>query len=69
MNISKLIIFIFRNMTIFWDIPKWNRKQTNWDGGSNSHIKSFQNFQRIFLYISFILFNVSITHHICVFIM
>ena len=26
--------FIFRNMTIFWDIPKWNRGQTKWDGGS-----------------------------------
>ena len=21
-------------MTIFWDIPKWNRRQTKWDGGS-----------------------------------
>ena len=27
--------FIFRNRTIFWDIPKWNRGQTKWDGGSN----------------------------------
>ena len=26
--------FIFRNRTIFWDIPKWNRGQTKWDGGS-----------------------------------
>ena len=26
--------FIFRNGTIFWDIPKWNRGQTKWDGGS-----------------------------------
>ena len=25
---------IFRNMTIFWDISKWNRGQTKWDGGS-----------------------------------
>ena len=32
MNISKLITFIFRNMTTFWDIPKWNRGQTKWDG-------------------------------------
>ena len=24
--------FIFGNRTIFWDIPKWNRWQTNWDG-------------------------------------
>ena len=31
---SILINFIFRNMTIFWDIPKWNRGQTKWDGGS-----------------------------------
>ena len=27
--------FIFRNMTIFWDILKWNRGQKKWDGGSN----------------------------------
>ena len=27
--------FIFRNRTIFWDILKWNRGQTKWDGGSN----------------------------------
>ena len=31
--------FIFRNMTIFWDIPKWlpkwNKGQTNWNEGSN----------------------------------
>ena len=26
--------FIFRNRTIFWDILKWNRGQTKWDGGS-----------------------------------
>ena len=26
--------FIFRNWTIFWDIPKWNRGQIKWDGGS-----------------------------------
>ena len=26
--------FIFRNNTIFWDIPKWNKGQTKWDGGS-----------------------------------
>ena len=25
---------IFRNIIIFWDISKWNRGQTNWDGGS-----------------------------------
>ena len=29
--------FIFRNMTIFWDIPKWNRGQTKWDGKNNIH--------------------------------
>ena len=34
MNISKLITFIFRNRTIFWDILKWNRGQTKWNGGS-----------------------------------
>ena len=26
--------FIFKNMTIFWDILKQNRGQTKWDGGS-----------------------------------
>ena len=34
MNISKLMTFIFRNRTIFWDIPKRNRGQTKWDKGS-----------------------------------
>ena len=29
--------FIFRNRTIFWDIPKRNREQTKWDGGSMSY--------------------------------
>ena len=38
-NISKLIIFTFRNRIIFWDIPKQNRGQTNWDGGSNNDNK------------------------------
>ena len=27
MNISKLMTFIFKNKTIFWDISKWNRGQ------------------------------------------
>ena len=40
MNISKLVTFIFRNRTIFWDIPKWNRGQTKWDGGSNNNNKT-----------------------------
>ena len=31
--------FIFRNRTIFWDILKWNRGQTKWDGGSNRENK------------------------------
>ena len=31
--------FIFRNRTIFWDIPKWNRGQTKWDGGSNIFVR------------------------------
>ena len=26
-------------MTIFWDILKWNRGQTNWDGGSMYNFK------------------------------
>ena len=26
-NISKLMTFIFRNRTIFWDISKWNKGQ------------------------------------------
>ena len=34
MNISKLMTFIFRNRTIFWDISKWNRRQKKWDKGS-----------------------------------
>ena len=24
--------FTFRNRIIFWDIPKWNKGQINWDG-------------------------------------
>ena len=24
-------------MTRFWDIPKWNRGQTNWNRGSNNN--------------------------------
>ena len=32
------MIFIFRNRTIFWDIPKWNRGQTKWDGGSKIRV-------------------------------
>ena len=35
MNINKLMTFIFRNRTIFWDISKQNREQKKWDGGSN----------------------------------
>ena len=31
------MIFNFKNRKIFWDIPKWNRGQTKWDGGSNSY--------------------------------
>ena len=34
--------FIFRNRTIFWDIPKWNKEQTKWDGESNK-VKNFIN--------------------------
>ena len=41
-NISNLMTFIFRNRTIFWDIPKWNREQTKWDGESNK-VKNFIN--------------------------
>ena len=33
-NISKLMNFNFKNMTTFWDIPKWNKRQTNQDKGS-----------------------------------
>ena len=33
-NISKFMTSNFRNMTIFWDIPKWNGGQINWNGGS-----------------------------------
>ena len=29
-NISKLIIFNFKNKIIIWDMSKWNRGQTNW---------------------------------------
>ena len=35
--------FIFRNRTIFWDIPKWNRGQTKWDGGSKKKKKYQEN--------------------------
>ena len=35
MNISKLMTLIFKNMTIFWDISKWNRGKKKWDGGSS----------------------------------
>ena len=30
--------FIFKNRTIFWDIPKWNRGQTKQDGQSTNKI-------------------------------
>ena len=35
--------FIFRNRTIFWDILKWNKGQTKWDGGSKTvnHVSIF----------------------------
>ena len=36
MNISKLMTFIFRNRTIFLNISKWNKRQKNLDGKSNS---------------------------------
>ena len=41
MNISKLMTFIFKNRTIFWNISKWNRGQKKWDGGSyiSIHLK------------------------------
>ena len=35
--------FIFRNRTIFWDISKWNRGQTKWDGGSNNYQNTYEN--------------------------
>ena len=37
--------FIFRNGTIFWDIPKWNRGQTKWDGGSIKENESYMSFR------------------------
>ena len=33
--------FIFRNRTIFWNIPKWNRGQTKWDGGSTTYAEAY----------------------------
>ena len=33
--------FIFRHMTIFWDIFKWNRGQKKWEGGSKRWRKSY----------------------------
>ena len=42
MNISKLMTFIFRNRTIFWDILKWNKGQTKWDGGSSYIYREIQ---------------------------
>ena len=38
-NISKLMTSNFRNRTMFWDILKWNRGQTNQDGGSIKETK------------------------------
>ena len=35
--------FIFRKMTIFWDISKWNRGQKKWDGEST--LLTFENYQ------------------------
>ena len=49
--------FIFRNRTIFWDISKWNRGQTKWDGGSISHRGDF--FPRISIF-SFLSFEVEL---------
>ena len=40
--------FIFRNRTIFWDILKWNRGQTKWDGESIKIHWEFQTYD-IFL--------------------
>ena len=37
---SKLMNLIFKNRTIIWDILKWNREQTNWNGGSIIYIHS-----------------------------
>ena len=33
--------FIFRNRPIFWDIPKWNRGQTKWDGRSSYFLLTY----------------------------
>ena len=60
--------FIFRNMTIFWDISKWNRGQkkmgrgsnilvVRWGGGGTGLMGkqiSFQNYQLKILINSFI---------------
>ena len=37
--------FIVRNMTIFWDILKWNREQTKWDKGSNKLTSEYALFE------------------------
>ena len=44
--------FIFRNITIFWDIPKWNRGQTKWDRGSIKilHFSHFYKHKTTLLY-------------------
>ena len=34
--------FIFRNRSIFWDIPKWNRGQTKWNEGSSIYLMGIE---------------------------
>ena len=38
--------FIFRNKTIIWDISKWNRGQTKWDGGNIFLLKCIKTFRK-----------------------
>ena len=42
-NIKKLMFFNFRNRTIFWDIPKWNKGQTNQNGWNIKETKITKN--------------------------
>ena len=56
--------FIFKNMTIFWDIPKWNRGQTNWDRSiilwNIFHLSQFPIYIYIYIYEKWYIHNIYI---------
>ena len=41
--------FIFRNMTIFWYISKWNRGQKKWNGESNNDVANSKDMRMQFI--------------------